>query len=269
MDYNYEMNTLSVILICLGLIIVGAFLYAVLRKPFIYLSDAFKERAPLVKKYWKLVTPLLVITAVAYVVVYKYAFSETNVGLVGQISGLTLAVIVGYVAFAEFGESRFDKLYDSGMEEFRMLRLNSAQIRLEEAHSIKPKDLDLLSNLLELYLIVGLYDKFDSKITHYRRNELEDREEVLLLYLIALKEIVQDHPKDAKLKVDDIIAYLTTHPHARDTLGWNNKELKGSETYKLLSSETKSLADNIVKFVSGKLSKDDEQKFFDGNYILK
>lgn len=263
------MNIWSIIIASIALIVVGAFLYAVLRKPFTSLSNAFKERAPLVKKYWKLVTPLLVLTAIAYVLVYIFLFSETNVALVGQISGLTLAVIVGYVAFAEFGESRFDKLNDSGMEEFRKLRFNSALIRLEEAHSIKPKDLGLLSNLLELYIILGLYDKFDGKIAHYRRNEVEDREEVLLLYLITLKEIVQDHPKDAKVKIGDITSYLATHPQARNTLGWANAELKGSEAYKLLSSETKTIADNVLAFVTNKLSSGDEQKFLDGNYTLK
>jgi len=269
MNYNFDMNIGNSIWIIIGLLVVGALLYIFLSPLMLRLSRAFKERAPLVKKYWKLVIPLLVLTTIAYVLVYKYIFSETNVALVGQISGLTLAVIVGYIAFAEFGESRFDKLYDSGMEEFRRHRFHSAQIRLEEAHSIKPKDLGLLSNLLELYIILGLYDKFNSKIAHYKRNIVEEREEVLLLYFITLKEIVQDHPKDAKAKVVDIINYVTNHPRSRNTLGWANSELKGSEAYKLLSAETKTLSDNVVAYITGKLSADDEQKFTDGDYSFK
>lgn len=86
------------------------------------------------------------------------------------------------------------------MDDFRSKRLKAAQLKLEEAHRIKSKDVTLLSNLMELYLILGLYEKFENKVAHYRRITVEESEELILLYLIVLKEVMQDHPKDVKTR---------------------------------------------------------------------
>ena len=260
---------LFVVVIAITFLVIGALLFAILKPHINRLIAWFKERAPLVKRYWKFVIPLLVITSLAYTLIYIYAPTEINIGLVGQISGLILAVFAGYIAFSELGESRFDKLEESGMDNFRKGEFKLAQTRLEEAHTIKPKDIGLLANLMELYLILGLFDKFETKTRHYRRHIIEEKEELILLYLKCLKELVQDHPKDAKLKIKDVVKYVNSHPRSRDTLGWNNKELKLSDPYKLLSKETKEIADNLVAYVTDKLDTENEAKFVEGNYTLK
>jgi hypothetical protein len=263
------MDTTTLIIAALIVLVLGAVLFGALKPLVVKVINAFKERAPLIKRYWKLVIPLVGLTAISYVAIYMFAYSEANIALVGQISGLILAIIAGYIAFTELGESRFDKLEDSGMEEFREMRLKSARLKLEEAHAIKPKDLTVLSNLLELYIIEGVYEKFDGKVSHYRRSIIEETDELTILYLLALKELVQDHPKDAKEKIKDIIQYVTLHSRARDTFGWNNKELKQSETYKSLSTDTKTLADNVLAYINKKLDEDKELRFADGDFILK
>lgn len=273
-DYDIGFGTLAVMNIpsiywVVGLLVLGATLFGFLKKPMGKLFSLFKERAPLVKKYWQLVIPLVIVTAIAYVLVYFYANNEIAFDLVGQTSGLALGIIAGYIAFSELGENRFEKLQDTGMDEFRALRFKSAQLKLEEAHRIKPKDVSVLANLMELYVIIGLYEKFDNKVVHYRRVAIEEAEELTLLYLIAFKEAVRDRPKDAKAKIKDITTYVSNHPHARDTLGWGDGEFVESEVYKLLSSESRQLAKNCLNYVTNKLSSDDEIRFAEGNYLLK
>lgn len=253
----------------IGLIFIGAILVAVLNKPTRALIAIFKERAPLVKKYWQLVVPLVMLTIGAYIITYLYVKTEVFYEIIGQVSGLALGIIAGYIAFTELGENRFEKLQDSGMDEFRALRFKSAQVKLEEAHRIKSRDVGLLGNLMELYIILGHYEKFDSKIAHYQRIAVEEAEELVLLYLIALKEAVRDRPKDTKIKIKDVIQYVTNHPHARDTLGWSDNELVKCEDYKLLSTESKDLAKNTLYYVTEKLDEEQEVRFTEGDYTLK
>jgi hypothetical protein len=99
--------------LAISLIILGGVLVAILRHPIAKLSTRFKERAPIIKKYWQFIIPYIILNMAAYTVVALYFYNDINFNILGQVSAMTLAIFVGYIAFSEFGESKFEKLVES------------------------------------------------------------------------------------------------------------------------------------------------------------
>ena len=101
----------------LTFILLGALITIGLKIPLKILIKRFRERAPIIKKYWLFVAPYVLLEILAYLVVGLYfnngVNDEVNYTLIGQISATIFAIFVGYIAFSEFGESKFDKLVES------------------------------------------------------------------------------------------------------------------------------------------------------------
>ncbi len=248
-----------------SLIVFGAALYAAIIPLLKKGVEKFRERAPLVKKYWKFVIPLLIITTIAYIVVYIFLRDEIHIAIVGQISGLVLAVFAGYIAFTELGETRFDNLEEAGMREFSQKRPVLALDRLKEAHSIRPGEMRLLGNLMEVYLVLGYFDEFDAKATRYRRQAKDEGHKLTLHYLLCLKELIREHLKEAKIQIKATVKYAVDNPNSREGMnGWRND----SDLYSNLSPESKKHIDNLLNYVTKKMSAEHEKQFIEGDFTL-
>lgn len=262
------MDTNTITLLVVGALALGGALYAVLHKIGRKLLEKFKERAPLVKKYWTFVVPLAMLTAVAYTIVAIYFYGEIGFSLVGQVSGFLLAIFVGYIAFAEFGESKFDKLKESGMAALNRNEISSAKALFEEAHAIKPKEVNLLGNLLEVYVILGFYDKFDAKVKLYEKNVIEDNDKLAVPYLYSLRYLMEQRIGDAEHHISTAIAFVNDKPSVRQRFTWSNEELISSDSFEKLQPSVKKIVKNLFNFLKQRLVSEDEVKFKSGNYEL-
>lgn len=247
-------------------IVFGVLIVLLASNPVRKVSRKFKQRAPLMKKYWIFVIPFVFLNAVAYMVVWRYFYDDTNFMVLGQISALLFAVFVGYIAFNEFGESKFDKLEESSSQALNRGEFLLAIDRYEEAYAIKPTENAVLGNLLELYLIMGKYDKFDDNLPTYQKNTVEKSEILVSKYLLTLKALIREHMQEARELIAESINFVTENPKARETFHWRNDELKSSDSFGVMSESAQTMALNYFAYLKRQLSTDEEAMFVSGEY---
>lgn len=251
-------------------VILSIFCTLALRRPVNFIIGKFQERAPIIKKYWIFVIPFSILLIAAYVLVYIYAQNDIKIGIyfgiVGQVSGIILAIFAGYIAFSEFGESKFYRLVDDARTALSGRYINTSHKRLKEAYSIKPKETSVLGDLLEIELMLGLYDEFDSKIENYRRASLEEVEQLIYLYLYSLRYLVREHNSEARPYIEQSIEFVGTHPNIRELFSWSNESLVNSPAFQRLGLSSKIMAINHFSYLSRQLTDPEEAIFIGGTY---
>jgi len=248
------------------LITLGGMLVVILRHPAAKLSARFKERAPIIKKYWQFIIPYVILNIVAYAIIALYFYNDINFNILGQVSAMTLAIFVGYIAFSEFGESKFEKLVESASASLDRREFNSAKIKYEEANAIKPKDSDVIGNLLELYLILGMYEQFDTRAQNYMKYSLEPTNALTHRYLFALRSLVVEHMRDARNEVEKTIQLVNENPRIRERFHWSNDEFISSDAYRVLDESTQKIITNYFAYLKRQLTTEQEQRFIEGHY---
>ncbi len=260
------MSLIRSVLLIIALLAIGAVVWEILKWIKSKLTSKFVSRAPIIRKYWKFVIPFVTLTTLAYVLTYIYAYSDVNIGIVGQVSTLVLAIFAGYIAFAEFGESRFDNLIRDGSEASRAREIRRAEAKYKEANSIKPDDAKVLGNLLELNIVLGNYDEFDAKVAHFKRISLEESDELAQFYLLALRHLMKEYLGEARPSIEASIKFVNDHPGCREKFHWSNDEVIQSDAFLKLTSQTKKLVVNHFAYLKGQLSPTEEETFISGDY---
>lgn len=236
------------------------------RKPAAKLTSWFRERAPLVKKYWLFVIPFAIFNGAGYLIIVRWFYEENVISVFGQISATIFAIFVGNIAFSEFGENKFDKLDASAHRCLGRREFTSAMIKFEEAHSIKPKETDVMANLLETYLICGMYDKFDSKISMLERHAIEDRAKLNHFFLACARQLVIEHMSEAKMEIKKSIEFVNDNPRVRDRFSWSMDEMMASPAYLALGESTRKVYSNYFAYMKRQLSDEAEARFVAGHY---
>lgn len=244
----------------------GGILVLILRRPFSKIISRFRERAPIIKRYWQFVIPYVILNTIAYVLVGIYSNNETSFNVLGQVSAMILAIFVGYIAFSEFGESKFEKLIESASLSVDRREFNSARIKYEEANAIKPKDNAVIGNLLELYLILGMYDLFDAKVKNYMKYSLESSDALTNMYLNALRSLIVEHMRDARQQIKKTIEFVNKNPGIRERFHWSNDEFIASDAYRVLDISTQKIITNYFAYLRRQLGGSQELRFTEGNY---
>ena len=258
------MNTTVILLIG---IMLGLLLYAISQNKVRRGITLFRNRAPIIKKYWLYIVPFVVLTTVAYVVMWRYFYDPIHFEVLNQATSLALAIFVGYIAFSEYGEGKFDKLVESAQESLARHEFNTAKLRLKEAHAIKPKDNAVTADLLELYLILRLEDDFDVLIEAYGNNFIEESDQLIHQYLLTLKPLLNEHMREGKAQIIKLIQLVNDNPNIRERFHWNNETLLASDTFRLLSSEnSRKILTNLYAYLNRQLNNDQEKSFVEGKY---
>ena len=254
----------------IGGVIIGIVLTSFLRRPVIATYKNFLGRAPLIRKYWQFVIPFTIFSAVAYILVCNYTLAENlakNLTILGHWVTLLFAVFIGYFAFLQVEENRFDKLKELGTMYFK----NSSYIRALEAYvaaaSINPRDWNMLSEMLETYLAVNDYQNFDEKIILLERCTLEAREKAVLGYLKATRHLLELDIGRAKKEIAYCVKSMQECGKSSGRF-WSFKEIKESLAYQKLVGESKTIFDNLVRYLLQELDEKNRQAFEAENYIL-
>ena len=135
-----------------------------------------------------------------------------------------------------------------------------------DENTIKPKDNSVLGNLLEVYLILGLFDKFDSKIEMYKKMSVESSEELTYLYLLTLEYLAKEHLGEARKYARNTIQFVNDNPGVRDRFYWSNDDLLRSDLYGLLSKNTQDFINNFFNYLKRQLVDEQEKRFVEGHY---
>jgi hypothetical protein len=251
-------------------LVIGGIIVLAARKSVIRLVNRFKSQAPLIQKYWLVIVPYSILLISAYAIVWRYFYGQTNFDILGQVAAISLAIFIGYIAFTELSETRFDKHVQAGANYSQFGSIKSAIMELEAADAIRRKDPLVLGNLLEYYLIMGDFDKFDKKVEAYRASIIEENETLSYFYLKALRNLLKEHLSEARTTIAECVAFVSAEPDIRNRYRWSFKELYDSASYKNLNTNTKKILDNLIKYLQQsqqkQLTPDQETKFNNGEY---
>ena len=187
-------------------IITGFLLYWIIDNK---LWNKIFKSASLIRQYWKFIivfSSIFVLTlGIIIVKIQDKNDLYSILNLVIQIATLVFAIFVGYLAFVQVIENRFEKLRNRGKDELDGKKYKRAIQNWEQAHLIKRKDSDTLADLLETYLIVKNFRKFDEKIKELEKLIVEESDSVTFHYLRAARYLLVENLGEAKERINQFI----------------------------------------------------------------
>lgn len=182
-------------------------------------------------------------------------------GVVNFYSGLSLAALTGYFAFAQLQLNRFDKLKDEAYSYLKERQYLRARRLYEEAHSIKNNDFTVASNLAELYLILKDFSAFDNLRNQLDRTCVESKEKAISTYLITTKWLIKENVGSAKGELKKLLKIIEAEPKDFESSFWDFSDLEKSETYKSISGESKEILETLIKFANKSLENEKKEVF--------
>jgi hypothetical protein len=78
--------------------------------------------------------------------------------------------------------------------------------------------------------------------------------------------LLKQHLHEAKEEIKKLVQFIEKHPMALNHFNWNFSDIQDSEVYKRINGESKTIFDNLIKYVSRKLSNEQKNNFEKGNY---
>ena len=255
---------IKTIIIILSTIVITLLLQNIIKKKW---KDFF-NKTTLIKKYWKFVISFVVIGILSGTIIYFYTENVVgNLMLLIQIFTLIFAIFVGYFAFQQVAENRLDKLEEKGYMHLQKQEYLRAIKSYEEAFLIAPKDFNILSNLLECYLIIQDNKNFNEKKELIEKIIIEDREKIIFCYLKSANFLLKQDLGKARKEMKECMEFIKSSSFSFYPL-WNFRDIKNSELYKDLKGESKKILDNFINYLQGILNAEQKTKFEKGSYTL-
>lgn len=249
----------------LGAFILGGIVAICLRKPILNFYQKFNKKSPIIRKYWSFVIIFFLTLGIIYWFVLTSYLSSENIqrclDIVGQIATLIFATFVGYFAFLQLVEARIETLKKDGIAYLRDGQYIRAIKKYEEAYSIDGKDFDSLANLTEVYLIVKDFESYENKIIFLEKIALDKKDHLVCKYLIIASYLLRQRLSDADNEIKKLVVYKEKNPSM--TVTWDFRDVKNGDTYKELKegSEAKKKFDEMVGYLTNRLSPEDKTKF--------
>ncbi|MEX2409906.1 MAG: hypothetical protein WD607_00805 [Candidatus Paceibacterota bacterium] len=194
-------------------------------------------------------------------------------GLVVQLAILFLGIFTAYYALRQLSESRFTKLDEAGIQNFRNGRYFRAIYNWKEAFYVRP-DTNIFLNLAETYLLIKDYEFFDEHVNNseirFLKNKVfkEKTDKIILLYLKVVRNLLVKNQGKAESFILDILS-LMSEVNEKRILEWDFFDIIKSKPYKELNGECKIMINNISNYLSGNMTKEKRNEFEDGNFSIQ
>lgn len=215
------------------------------------------RRIGLVKYYWKFVTFYSLLLCVVYYLTFKYVPSTEQgkaLDFIGQIAAIVFAIFIGWFAFLEVKRSTLKEGVERANQYFTSNRsLQRARQLYEEYCDFEQTDFFRLTELLEIYLVLGSYEKaFEERFARLKKNVKDDWEGFMPLYLECTKHLFKEEIKSAENKLKEMVDYAAKNPEALGTLSWDFRDIKKAAAYKKFTDdrEAKKLFDRMILYLS-------------------
>lgn len=226
-----------------------------------------------------LIAVLLVFGLLAYFYLSK---SETilnisdqvaTLGLVIQAATLVLGIFAAYYALRQLVETRFIGLDEAGLQEMKESHYFRAFEKWREAFYIKP-EASVFTNMCESLLLAEDYDAFDQFIrmsqgTGFIKKKIfqEVSDQVTLLYLRAIKHLLVKNQGEAERHIAELVG-LAKQENLLG-FGWDFMDLRRSHAYQNLSGECRSIAENLISYLSKTIQLERKKDFETGNFATQ
>lgn len=255
-----------------GFLLMGVFLTLLAQEKFKRIIKSFYSKAPLIKKYWLFVVPFVFICILIYAIIIKLSPQQdlsNNISLLNQASTLIFAIFAGYFAFQQVVENRLEKLIEQGHVFFKQDSYLRAIQYYEEAYSINPKDFSLLAELLEVYLCLGDFKKFDEKIIQLEKLIVEDYERSTLAYLRICERLFKQDLGSAKTELKIYLELVVKKSSTLLLFRWDFSDIRTCDLSTKLDGESKTIFENLLDYLNKGLDNEKKKRFEAGDYILK
>ena len=265
------MNKIPQIFTTFTYVFIGAILTLIILK-IKMIKIYFLAKAPLIKKYWIFVIPFILLSSILYVLVFYFSTTNNlnnNLTVLNQAITLIFAIFVGYFAFQQVVENRFDKLKEQGHLYFKQQSYLRAIEYYEEAYLINSRDFSLLAELLELYLSIQNFNKFNEKIHFLEKLRIEDYEWSTLYYLKIAQCILKKDFGSAEKTLKEYLKKSKKDPLILMHFNWDFSDIRKCEPCKLLKGELKTIFDNLIVYLNKGFDDVKRLKFENGDYLLK
>lgn len=265
---EYIIENWSILLLVL---VFGLIIGIVIKKPAKKLILKFHTKALLMKDYWKFVLPFFTITVIAYVLTIRLSDEvhlNLYVSVLSHFVALVFSIFVGYFAFLQVFENRLDKYKEQGYKCIKDKSFARAKGYYEKAHTIDPTDFPALCNLLEIYLMLGEYSKFNEKIAILEKEAIAPQEETIAHYLKITKYLFQEDLGEAKSLLSDLVSMVKDKPESLVAFSWDFSDIVQAEPYKKLEGDCKKTIDNLRKYLNKSIGEEQKNAFEKGDYTL-
>lgn len=233
-------------------------------------SASMTRRLTLLGQFWLFLAPFACAVAAAYWFALSQvdpAVRQNYVSIVGPVATLVFAAFVGRLSFAHILETRMEKFHESGKEHVKANQLLRAREDYETAVACCPSAFVPIAELMEVYLALGDYDKFDDHLPHLEATLVEARERTVAAILRTVRFLLVQDLGKAKVAIRAALESIRTGKSSIPS-GWKLTELRASKGYQSLGKEAKAIFDNVEQFFAGKLPDDKKRAFESGDYSL-
>lgn len=234
-------------------------------------EDVFRK-ASLIKRYWTFTIPFFVLASILYVLVFRFSPElklQVNIEILGQMLTLIFAVFIGYFAFLQVVEGRFEKLKEQGYQSLKQKSYRRAKEYYGQAHLINPKDFSILADLTELYLITQDNVGFQNKIRLLERTVIETREKIVLFYLRATWFLLLQDLGNANRELNELSKFLKGGPELLTHPSWDFGDIRACPSYKNLKGDPKLILDNLIAYLERGLEDSKKRAFENGDFSLR
>lgn len=256
----------NLLFVALGVLITLLILHT--HKPII---KWFNNLYLLIRGYWLFIAiyiPTLIFAYIGLILYVPDLYKEFYLDMLGQVATISYAIFTGYYAFLQVAQSRLDKLSTLALEELRSSKYIRAIKLYEQCLRIKPDELDIVLNLMELYLIQKQFSDFDSLHERAIKLSVEASDIVKIHMLTATRYIVRQDIDMLKESIGRLVEYIKINAECLRSYAWEYADMKSSDTYKKLEPQTKIYYTNIEKYLSGKLKPEEKTSFESGDYLI-
>jgi tetratricopeptide (TPR) repeat protein len=258
------------IIYSLALVFFGACLVLLYQKNSETIFRFFSFNNSSFKRFWFAAIILLFLNILVYYLIFRYSGKE-HLSDYLSVAGQTLTIVFGmvtvYLAFRQIEEAHLDRLKTDAYNYLVDEKPQRAKDCREKAYQINPKDIDNISELSELYLIMEKYEEFERKFAILNKLAIEKKEKIVCKYLKISFDLLQGSPRDYRNSVKELIEYLNKTKFPTKSV-WSYLEMQNSPPYINLGGEAKVIFENVLKYLEGRLDDAQKEKFERGDYIL-
>jgi tetratricopeptide (TPR) repeat protein len=186
---------------------------------------------------------------------------------------LVFAIYSLFIIYRQLVESRFEKLVTEGRTYIKSKNYVNAINCLKEALFIK-EDNKIALELLELYLIIGNFLKFDESIKNYNIGGMlkkiisEPEDELILNYLLSTRYLLVENLGEAKNFIRQAIKIREEKLSKNHRPLWDFNDLRTSNIYQGLRGESRKILDNFLRYLENVLDEEQKEKFEKGNFSI-
>jgi len=117
--------------------------------------------------------------------------------------------------------------------------------------------------------MLGDDEYFESHVHILKNIVVSQSESITCYFLDVARELFREYISEARNKIEDLIKHINKHPKALVNHLWDYNDMQSSDKYQQISGDTKTIFENVIKYLKRSLNADEKVSFEKGDYTLE